>query len=134
MSIKESVIHPVMAGALFFLGFSHQVLSASYTGQYFVTQIVVDATAYRGCMFALTPQRARDLTPVNAFPDSCAGSFVSVACDGSVEGIAKGEAQQLLSQAQLAFVTNKPVVVRFQDGNTVTTPEGYCVADRVDVF
>lgn len=108
-------------------------VGASYTGQYRINSIVVDASAYRGCMASLIPKSSSYLVPSAAF-QTCEGSFVSFACDGSVDGITKSDAQALLQQTQLAFVADKLVVVRFSDGDTVTTPEGYCIADRVDVF
>lgn len=115
-------IIPLFLGILVFsLGAS----GASYTGTYTITQIVVDADRYAGCMLKLNPN------PTEQFPN-CSSGFASLGCDGT-GGVAKSEASQLLNNASLAFAMGKQVTVRLNDENYGTTARGYCFADRIDV-
>ena len=99
--------------------------AANYTGRFSIIAVVTDADRFAGCMVKITPG------PETIFP-GCRTAFVSFGCDGTL-GPSKTAGGQLLASSQLAFAMGKNVVLRINDGTSPLTPEGYCLADRVDV-
>lgn len=96
--------------------------AASTVQSFNVTGIVLDATKYNGCLVKVSPG------PETHF-NACTAGFVTLGCDGAA-GVAKSQAAQHLSAAQLALVSDTKVFMRVYD----ESPAGnaYCLADRVD--
>ena len=120
-------------GALLIAGVSvvsAEALAASYTGEYEIFQVGSDATKYAGCLIRIRPTTSA-LDPADAFT-GCGAQFLTLGCDGSL-GISKSAAATNFAQAQLAFVASRKAVIRFYDTDAPRAPEGYCLADRIDV-
>ena len=86
-----------------------------------VTQVLVDAELYGGCMAKLSE------SPKQYLP-GCGADWVTFSCTG--EYADQVIAIRMLDQAQLAMATNKYVYVAFDDNRI---HDGYCFASSIYV-
>ena len=98
---------------------------SAYQGYHFakIEQIILDGSAYNGCMVNLS---------VN-LPDDFACSrkdFVSLDCDGA-DINTKAFANQMLQTTQLALITDKTVRLRVTD--SIIVNGNFCVADYIRI-
>lgn len=127
---KVAISKLAMLTGLFMVVFGAEVHSASYTGEYEIYQVGTDATKFAGCLVRIRATSTQ-LDPSDAF-SGCQAQFVTLGCDGTL-GITKSQANANFAQAQLAFVAQRKAILRFYDTSAPQSPEGYCLADRVDV-
>ena len=88
-----------------------------------VKEILLDETFYGGCIAQLVSPN--QLANCQANP-----TYVSFDCKG-VTGRSKSEAATMLSTAQMAYVTEDPLFVIFDDSHIIN---GVCIASRVSVI
>lgn len=98
---------------------------SAYQGYHFakIEQIILDGSAYNGCMVKVS----EDL------PDDFACSrkdFVSLDCDGA-DINTKAFANQMLQTTQLALITDKTVRLRVTD--SIIVNGNFCVADYIRI-
>lgn len=110
-----------LVAATLILGATSGVASGA-TASYFaqVDRIISDDVNFGGCMAVTVPgPQSTGLT--------CGNNFVTFDCTADFGS--KSAAQQKLSAAQLAFVTNKQVRLVIDDAQT---HNGYCFVRRID--
>ena len=98
---------------------------SAYQGYHFakIEQIILDGSAYNGCMVKVS----EDL------PDDFACSrkdFVSLDCDGA-DINTKAFANQMLQTTQLALITDKTVRLRVTD--SIIVNGNFCTADYIRI-
>ena len=89
-----------------------------------VSKVMVNATAYGGCMALLSKTISSASPAVN-----CPGNWISFSCTGTYAS--KDLAFFMLDQAQLALSLNKNVTVYVDD---TKKHNGYCFANRIEVI
>ena len=88
-----------------------------------IDQIILDGSAYNGCMVKLSQDLPSDF--------ACSRKdFVSLDCDGA-DINTKAFANQMLQTTQLALVTDKTVRLRVTD--SILVNGNFCVADYIRI-
>ena len=88
-----------------------------------ITRVLVDDENYAGCMIYTQ-------TSVHTSLPACSPSYLTLDCTGEL-GTSKSIASQKLSNAQLAFITQKNVQLLVTDASKAN---GYCLAKWVTVL
>jgi len=97
--------------------------ASAYQGYHLakIDQIILDGSAYNGCMVKLSEDLPSDF--------ACSRKdFVSLDCDGA-DINTKSFANQMLQTTQLALVTDKTVRLRVTD--SILVNGNFCVADYI---
>jgi hypothetical protein len=99
--------------------------ASAYQGYHLakIDQIILDGSAYNGCMVKLSEDLPSDF--------ACSRKdFVSLDCDGA-DINTKAFANQMLQTTQLALVTDKTVRLRVTD--SILVNGNFCVADYIRI-
>ncbi|MGF1767846.1 hypothetical protein L4D06_10770 [Enterovibrio makurazakiensis] len=82
---------------------------------------VTSDNSFGGCMAKLSESPSENLP-------SCGEDWVTFSCTGEFTDMARG--YKMLDQAQLAFISQKSVILRVRDD---LSHDGYCFSERINV-